>query len=154
MEQSNKINFISLLLLFFFSACSQSYQPNKNEKLFNALSDESIEMRGKIIDIPESEFRFDYYDFDEKDSSVEELYRRGYQAGGLSWRGIVYAAIRMSDDKMLLKIRFDEEADGLAIWSYDRKNLEKIGRLIAVIKNNKKILNECILVAEKNGEME
>lgn len=154
MQQSNKINFISLFLLFFLSACSQSYQPTKNEKLFNALSDESIKIRGEIINIPKGEFRFDYYDFDEKDSSIDELYKRGYQAGGLSWRGIVYGAIRMSNDKMLLKIRFDEEADGLAIWSHDRKILEQIGKLIAVIKDNKEILNECILVAEKNGEME
>lgn len=134
--------------------CSHSYHPKRNEKLYNALTDKSIEIRGKIIDNPKSEYRYDYYDIYEKDSCLKKLTDKGYQGGGPSWVGIVYGAIRMSDDKLLSNTRFDEEADGLAMWSYDRESLEKIGRLIAVIKTDEKILNECILVAEKNGQME
>jgi hypothetical protein len=149
-----KIKFFSLLLTMIIISCSHSYQPKRSEKLYNALTDKSIEIRGKIIDNPKSEYRYDYYDIDEKDSCLKELTEKGYHGGGPSWVGIVYGAIRMSDDKLLSKTRFDEEADGLAMWSYDRESLEKIGRLIAVIKTDKKILNECILVAEKNGQME
>ena len=58
------------------------------------------------------------------------------------------------ETEILNKIRFDEEAEGIAIWSSDKNTLEKIGRLITVLKNDDSILLESIKIAEKNGKME
>jgi hypothetical protein len=126
----------------------------KNDKLIKALNDTTINIRGSIIEIPNSDFRYDYYDIYEKDSYSERLIERGYQGGGPSWKGIVFGALKMSDPTILNKIRFDEEAEGLAIWSSDEETLRKIGRLIATVKSDENILNGCISVAESAFEME
>ena len=104
--------------------------------------------------VKETEFRLDYYDSSEKDSHYQFLESKGYQGGGPSWVGIIYGAIKMSDSKLLDDIRFDDEADGVAIWSSDKVKLEKIGRLISVVKTDKKILMQAISIAEQDGQME
>lgn len=73
---------------------------------------------------------------------------------GPSWVGIIYGAIKMSDKTLLERVRFDDEAEGLAIWSLDKSNLEKIGRLISVMKSDETILIQAIEVAKKNWKME
>jgi hypothetical protein len=82
------------------------------------------------------------------------LSSNGYQGGGPSWLGIVYGAIQLSDPTILTKIQFDDEADGLAIWSSNKETLMKIGRLISVIKSDEAVLKHAIQVAEQAGEME
>lgn len=143
--------------LFLFLVCSVfncSSNPTKNEKLVHALSDNKMSIRGHIVEISNSEFRLDYYDVYEKGSSVKFLEKLKYQGGGESWVGIIYGAIKLSDPNLLDDIRFDPEADGVAIWSTNKRVLEKIGRLLNVIKSDEKILMECIRVAEKNSQME
>jgi len=141
-----------ILLLLLFISCNGQTQLNK--ELVFALSNESSETRGNIIDLSSTEFRLDYYDVYEKDSHFEFLSSKGYQGGGPSWLGIIYGAIKMSDPGILNKIRFDDESDGIAIWSSDKENLVKISRLIAVLKNNKQVLLDSIEVAEQNWKME
>ena len=139
-------------LLFLLISCNS--QTSKNEKLTFALTDYKSEIRGKVIEINSKEYRFDYYDVYENDSHSDFLVSKGYQGGGPSWLGIIYGAIKMSDPKILNIIRFDEEAEGIAIWSSDKNSLEKTGRLITVLKNDDSILLESIKVAERNGKME
>lgn len=106
------------------------------------------------MEISQSMYRLDYYDVSEKDSHYQFLSSQGYQGGGPSWLGITYGAIKLSETALLDKIRFDDEADGLAIWSSDKEALLKIGRLLSVIKSDETILKQAIQVAEENGEME
>lgn len=126
----------------------------KNEVLINALEDVSIEIRGNLVDIPSHDFRFDYYDVSEEDTHFPFLQNQGFQGGGYSWEGIVYGAIMLSDPSILNKIRFDAEAEGLAIWSSDKTSLQKIGRLITVLKRDDSILNACIKVAVSHSKIE
>ncbi|PZX09549.1 immunity protein 51 of polymorphic toxin system [Breznakibacter xylanolyticus] len=132
--------------------CSNSIE--KNDKLVHAINDTSISIRGNLIKIAENDYRYDYYDVTENDSHSEYLQNKGFQGGGYSWEGIVYGAIKLSDPNILNSIRFDPEAEGLAIWSTDKTNLEKIGRLIAVVKSDNGILTECIRVAKNRLKME
>jgi hypothetical protein len=143
---------IILILLLLIVSCTSS--PKKNEKLSKALDNSAIVMRGTIVKIPNSELRFDYYDTYEKDSDVKTLERMNYQSGGYSWEGIIYGAITLSDEGLLDKVRFDPEADGIAIWSNDEEALKKIGRLITVIKTDKEVLKQCIKTAEDSWKME
>jgi len=142
---------IQILLLSLFISCGG--QTKKNEKLTAALNDTKLELRGKVIDFT-PEYRYDYYDFNEKDSDYKYFESKGFQGGGPTWAAIVYGAIQLSDPKILDQIRFDEEADGLAIWSEDKNVLVKIGRLVAAVKKDKKLLEESIAVATKDGRME
>ena len=143
---------ILLGLTTFILGCNSSI--DRNEKLINAINDTTITIRGNIIVLSENDYRFDYYDVSESDSHSDYLQQEGYQGGGYSWEGIVYGAIKLSEPSILNSIRFDPEADGLAIWSQDRTSLEKIGRLIAVMKTDDKILIECIRVSKKRFKME
>lgn len=144
---------LSQIFLFFLIISCNSQNP-KNEKLTFALTDYESEIRGKVIKISSKEYRFDYYDVYENDSHFDFLISKGYQGGGPSWLGIIYGAIKMSDPEILNKIRFDEEAKGIAIWSSDKNSLEKIGRLITVLKNDETLLLKSINVAEQKGKME
>ena len=142
----------NILLLIIIFSCNQSI--TKNQKLVEALSDSSIIIRGNLIELSGSEFRFDYYDYYEDDSDFEMLQELNYQGGGYSWEGIVYGAVVLSDESLLNEIRFDPEAEGLAVWSNSAETLNKIGRLISVIKSDDKVLFECIDVANSSFKME
>ena len=143
-----------IFIFFVFIVTSCSGQTEKNQKFINSLSNKKIAIRGNLVKVKETEFRLDYYDSSEKDSHYQFLESKGYQGGGPSWVGIIYGAIKMSDSKLLDDIRFDDEADGVAIWSSDKVKLEKIGRLISVVKTDKKILMQAISIAEQDGQME
>ena len=143
---------VQILLLFLLIGCSSPME--KNKLLLNALNNSEIKIRGTLIEISQNEYRLDYYDVSEEDSHYNFLSSNGYQGGGPSWLGIIYGAIQLSDPAILTKIRFDDEADGLAIWSSDKETLLKIGRLISVIKSDESTLKQAIRMAEQEGEME
>ena len=143
-----------LVVLLILTICACKAQTLSNKKLVNALTNPKIKVKGTLIEINSQQFRLDYYDGDEKDSQIKFLNKNGYQGGGPSWRGIIYGAIKMSDPSIQDKVRFDDEADGLAIWSSKKEALSKIGRLISIVKSDQKVLLEAIAVAEKDGEME
>ncbi|UII20723.1 Imm51 family immunity protein [Fulvivirga ligni] len=144
-------NISTLLIPLLLIACQQ-FEPEP--KLVNALTDESISIRGNIVEIDERTYRLDYYDVHEPDSHYEQLSSRGFQGGGPTWLGITYGAIKLSNPELLDNIRFDDEAEGLAIWSSSRSTLEQIGRLISTVKSDEQLLNICIQVAEANWKME
>ena len=150
----NMIKMRCLFLLFLLALMNCGSRIQINEELKKALSDPSITQRGNIVKLGESNFRLDYYDPYEKDSHVEYLTSRGYQGGGPSWSGIIYGGLKISEPKILNKVRFDDEADGLAIWSSEKDSLEKIGRLIFLIKQDQELMESAIEIAKKNFKME
>lgn len=145
-------NILLIIGLVAIFGCNNSIE--KNEKLVQALQDTTLTIRGNLIKIAENDFRFDYYDVSESDSHSDYLQNMGFQGGGYRWEGIVYGAVKLSEPNILNTIRFDPEAEGLAIWSTDKRSLEKIGRLITVVKSDSEILTDCINVAKKRFRME
>lgn len=143
---------IVLLLLVLLFACQQQYQ--SESKLFDALTDESVSIRGSLVEIDKRTYRLDYYDVYESDSHYEQLASRGYQGGGPTWLGITYGAVKLSEPALLDEIRFDDEAEGLAIWSSNKLALEQVGRLIAAVKSDEQLMSQCIKVAESDLIME
>ena len=141
-----------ILPVLFIMACQQKLEPEP--KLINALTDESLAIHGNLIEIDERTYRLDYYDVYEPDSHYEKLASKGYHGGGPTWLGITYGAIKLSNVELMDGIRFDDEAEGLAIWGYDRLTLLQIGRLISVIKTDEQLMNKCIAVAEAEWKME
>jgi hypothetical protein len=133
---------------------SCSIPMEKNVQLVNALNNSDLKIRGNLIEVSTGEYRLDYYDVSEQDSYYDFLSANGYQGGGPSWLGIIYGAAQLSDPQLLTKIRFDDEAEGLAIWSSDKETLLKIGRLISIVKSDEAILKQAIQVAEQSGQME
>ncbi|WP_210464003.1 Imm51 family immunity protein [Rufibacter roseolus] len=150
----SQMKYLFLIPLLLIMSCNANSQTLKNKKLLSALNNSSLKGRGNLIEITSNEFRLDYYDIHEKDSHLEFLNAKGYQGGGPSWLGIIYGAIQMSDPTIESKIRFDDEAEGLAIWSSDRETLEKVSRLISVVKSDEGILLKAIEVADQAGQME
>ncbi len=146
------MKFIAQFLLLLMISCNAPME--KNVQLVNALNNPKLKIRGNLIKVGTDEYRLDYYDVSEKDSHYNFLSANGYQGGGPSWLGIVYGAAHLSDPQLLTNIRFDDEAEGLAIWSSDKETLLKIGRLISVMKSDEAILKQAIQVAEQDGEME
>ena len=143
---------IILLLPLILISCIQKFDPEP--KLVEALKNESISIRGNLIDMNERVYRLDYYDIYEPDSHYELIVAKGYHGGGPTWLGIIYGAITLSNLELLDQIRFDDEAEGLTIWSQNKSALEQIGRLISVVKSNEKLMDDCINVAKAKWKME
>ena len=113
--------------------------------------------RGTIADVGGGRgrrFRYDYYDLDEPDTSVKELTALGLLGGGPTWAGIVYGLLELRTPATLAVVDFDDEAEGLAVWSDDRKALEMIGHLVALAKSDPEVMKQAIDVAKKKHRIE
>lgn len=135
---------LRLLLFLLLYSAGINAQSEKNNS----------DMRGTIIEISETNFRYDYYDIYEKDSHLEYLDQKGYQGGGPSWEGIIWGVLKIKTPAILEQIEFDAEGEGLAIWCNKREPLEEIAKLVAEVKMNDQLLNEAIKIAEESGIME
>jgi hypothetical protein len=111
-------------------------------------------LRGNIVAVSDGEFRYDYYDVSEPDSSYDDLHARGYQGGGPSWHGIVYGLVKIRQPDLLARLRFDPEGDGLAVWSSDRDVLVAVARLVTAAKRDPALLTAAIDKAVADGQME
>lgn len=147
--------FLGLMILFFRQMYLKDMAKMKKEdNLKSAINNPSLEGRGAIYKNEPYGYSLAYYDVNENDSSYEFLHDLGYQGGGQSWLGIIYGAIKLSDVSLLKEIEFDEEGDGLVIYSRNKNTLEKISRLIGFVKSNEKALIEAIQAAEIDDQME
>ena len=123
---------------------------SKYEKKFKELfADDTIPHRGEIVDMEEHGYRLHYFDLNERDSHYDLLSEKGFQGGGPTWHGIVSGAIELTDPTLSNEIYMDEDSEGIIVSSKNRKVLEKIGRLIAILKSNPELLAAAIHVAEK-----
>lgn len=146
--------FLYILLFATLSLWGCSTTEGNDNKLVKALNDTTMKMRGVVIEVTPGNYRFDYYDVEEKDSHYKYFDAKGYQGGGPTWKGIIYGAIKLSDVRLANNIRYDDEADGLAVWSNDREVLLKIARLVAVVKSDNIILEKCLKAAENDFDVE
>jgi len=122
----------------------------KYEKKFRELfADERNPYRGEIMDMEGHEFSLHYFDLNEEDSHYDVLSEKGFQGGGPTWHGIVSGAIELTDPTLNGEIYIDEDSEGIIVSSENKKVLEKIGRLIAILKSNPDLLAAAIHVAEK-----
>jgi hypothetical protein len=114
---------------------------------------EGRELRGFLVKVG-SRYRYDYYDVYEPDSSLAALNAAGYQGGGPTWLGIVQGLIQLRQPTLLRELDFDEEGEGLAIWSKNRAALVSVATLITDAKEDPKVLSAAIAEAVKAGHME
>ena len=78
----------------------------------------------------------------------------GYQGGGPSWAGIVFGLVTLKKPRLMSRLRFDGEGEGLAIWSADKGVLESVADLVTEAKSDPVFLKEAIAKATAAGEME
>jgi hypothetical protein len=109
--------------------------------------------RGALGEVAPGEFRYDYYDVREADSSLDYLAAKGFRGGGESWTGIVYGLLMLRRPDVLELVRFDPEAEGLAVRSSNREALETIARLVTDAKQDRYLLDLAIKTAVAAGEM-
>lgn len=110
--------------------------------------------RGTLIDVSPGQFRYDYYDVHEPDSSYAALDAKGYQGGGYSWAGIIHGLVVLRRPELLRALRFDPEGEGVAIWSANRSALESVAELVAAAKRDPDLLQQAIDEAVRAGQME
>ncbi|WP_075340656.1 hypothetical protein [Tenacibaculum agarivorans] len=132
--QNKKTTFKLLLAVtcFFFSL-QQSFA--QVDKLKNALSDTSIKMIGKLQE-EGNRFRYDFHDIYSDDSIAKDLQAAGYHGGGPSWLGIIYGAFQACENNLIESFEMKVEVTGVTFWASNKDDLEKIGRLVNVIKSD------------------
>lgn len=143
---------LTLVYFLFFLATTFSQQSIATPQFIDASKDATIQIRGKISN-ENGEFRLDYYDIYEDDSSLDKLKELGYHGGGPSWLGIVYGAIVLTEEKMLDEVIIDVEKEGVVIWSKDKNALLKVGRLISLVKKDETAFDKALDIAKVDEMM-
>jgi hypothetical protein len=110
--------------------------------------------RGTLTEVSAGKFRYDYYDLEEPDSSYKRLAALGYQGGGPTWAGIVVGLVALQRPELRNKLQFDDEAEGLAIWSSNRAALEAVADLIDQAKRDPALMDRAMETAKAQGRME
>lgn len=146
----NTLKKVFTLILIF--TLSTSYAQETKEQINNAITDVTLETRGKLS-LENAKHRFDYHDVYEKDTQAKFLQSKGFHGGGPSWLGIVYGAFALCESDLIDKIEMNVEVTGITFWSTDKSELDKIGRVIKVIKSNEQILLEVIEIAKEHDMM-
>ncbi len=146
----NTLKKIFTLILIF--TLSTSYAQETKEQINNAITDVTLETRGKLSQ-ENAKHRFDYHDVYEKDTQAKFLQGKGFHGGGPSWLGIIYGAFTLCENDLIDKIEMNVEVTGITFWSTDKTDLEKIGRVVKIIKSNEQILLEVIEIAKKYDMM-
>ncbi|TYP98768.1 hypothetical protein C7447_10283 [Tenacibaculum adriaticum] len=141
-----------LLIFALFLTFQNIISQNIEDKVVSALSDTTIEIRGKL-QMENEKFRFDYHDLYQKDSQAKFLQEKGYHGGGPSWLGIIYGAFKMCDSDLIDNIEMKVEVTGITFWSAKKEELDKIGRVVSVLKSDETILLEAIEYAKEYDMM-
>ncbi len=126
------INSVVLLSVLLFSIQSSFSQ---NEDFKNALNTKDMYFTG-VLQQQNGKFRYDYHDIYEKDSLAKDLQASGYHGGGPSWLGIIYGAFKAGGSNLIDGLEMNVEVSGITFWSTNRDDLEKIGRIVSLVKSN------------------
>jgi len=147
---SNKLK-ILLCLCFIFLVSSINAQEAK-ELLSKAITENSGDTRG-IIKEDEGAFRLDFDEVYEEDSQAKFLQEKGFHGGGPSWLGIIYGAFAIVESDLAANLDSDVSVTGVSFWCEDKENLEKIRRVLSVVKSDEKILMAAIEIAKQQDLM-
>jgi len=143
----NRFKYFLILTLFFTTSIIVG-QDTKT-LLTNALGNTSMEVKRGVIKPDQTDFRLDYDDIYEEDTQAKFLQAKGYHGGGPSWLGILYGAFSICDNDLINQTDSDVSVTGVSFWSSNKEDLEKISRIIDVIKSDEKILMEAIEIAKQ-----
>ncbi|WP_299628083.1 hypothetical protein [uncultured Tenacibaculum sp.] len=121
---------LSLILFLLSSHISFSQDDFKS-----ALETKDLYFTG-VLQLQGERYRYDYHDVYEKDSLAKVLQESGYHGGGPSWLGIIYGAFKVGGSDLIDNLETKVEVSGITFWSTNRDDLEKIGRIVSLVKAN------------------
>ncbi len=135
---------VVITLLSFQSIFAQA------DKLKSAITDTTLKVHGKLQE-ENGKFRYDYHDVYQSDSLAKDLQASGYHGGGPSWLGIIYGAFQICENNLIEALEMKVEVTGVTFWSPNKEDLEKIGRVVGIIKSNDAVLQ---LTIDKATELD
>lgn len=149
-KKTNILRFLCTLIVLFLATQNIFAQ---SEKVKNAISDTSLQVQGKIQQ-ENGKFRYDYHDIYQEDSLAKDLQASGYHGGGPSWLGIIYGAFQIAEDNLIDNLEMKVEVTGISFWSSSKDDLDKIGRIVNLIKSDDTVLQAAIDKASELGIMQ
>lgn len=136
-------NVIKAIIVLVVLLCSVHHSFSQGEDFKNALNTKDLHFTG-MLQQQNGKFRYDYHDVYEKDSLAKDLQASGYHGGGPSWLGIIYGAFKVGGSNLIDDLEMNVEVSGITFWSPNRDDLEKIGRIVSLVKSNDKALQLAI----------
>ncbi|WP_408040172.1 hypothetical protein [Tenacibaculum amylolyticum] len=140
--QTKKV-FLQFVFTFFFTIFSFQSIFSQADDVKNAMGDTSVKVQGKLQE-ENGKFRYDYHDIYQEDSLAKDLQASGYHGGGPSWLGIIYGAFKLCGNDLIDNLEMKVEVTGVTFWSTNKEDLEKIGRVVSLIKSNDAVLQASI----------
>lgn len=138
--RNNRFLFKSVCVIFAMLSFQIIF--SQADKLKGALGDNSITVKGKL-QAEKGKYRYDYHDVYQQDSMAKDLQASGYHGGGPSWLGIIYGAFKICDSNLIDDLEMKVEVTGVTFWSPNKEDLEKIGRIVNIVKSD----NACLQLA-------
>ncbi len=131
--QNRRILFKSVCVIITLFSLQSIF--SQSEKLQSAFTDSSIKVHGKL-QAEDGKYRYDYHDVYQSDSIAKDLQASGYHGGGPSWLGIIYGAFKICENNLIDDLEMKVVVTGVTFWSSNKEDLEKIGRIVTIVKSD------------------
>lgn len=108
--------------------------------------------RARIAQLGDGQFSY-WYANDQPDM-LEYFESLGLQGGGDTWAALAAAGLGLVRSQQIDAIEFDPDAQELYAYSRSREALEELEATVRKIAADEKFREQCMTLAEENGELE
>jgi hypothetical protein len=108
--------------------------------------------RARIAELESGQFSYNYAN---DDPDVLEFFESlGLQGGGDTWAALARAGLELAQSRHIGDIEFDPDAQEMFAYSDSRAALEELAGIVARIAADDEFREQCLALAEENGELE
>lgn len=105
---------------------------------------------GQLVEVGPNQYRYDYVG----STLTPMLQKKGYQGGGESWAGIARGVMALEAPELEAELRFDPEADCLALWATAAAPLRAVDGLLARVESDADLRKRALARAEADRVIE
>lgn len=105
---------------------------------------------GQLVEVGPNQYRYDYVGR----ALTPMLQKKGYQGGGESWAGIARGVMALEAPELEAELRFDPEADCLALWATAAAPLKAVDGLLARVESDADLRKRALARAEADRVIE
>jgi hypothetical protein len=105
---------------------------------------------GQLVKVAQDLYRYDYVGH----ALTPMLQKKGYQGGGESWAGIARGVMALEAPELEAEVRFDPEADCLALWATAAAPLRAVDALLARVERDATLRKRALARAAADNVIE
>lgn len=108
--------------------------------------------RSQIAEIHDGQFAYHYSSYDR--AMLDFFESLSLQGGGYTWAALAKAGLALVESEHIDDIEFDPEGEALYAYAGSRKALEELAAVVKRMAAENDFREQCLALAEENGELE